>query len=211
MDYGEFLRRFVSRDEQLSINDEEFDYVYYCYGLDVFGNMPLIEPLEYTDDGRIRDFAIAIDTSASTKGETVFSFVEHTYDILQESGLFADELNIYLIQCDAQIQDVVRIRNRADIDAYLENLELKGLGGTDFRPVFSYVDELVESGELAHLKGLLYFTDGQGAYPRIKPKYDVAFVLTDEAYVEEPDVPPWAMRVKLDSGEFRKASKGDKR
>lgn len=130
---------------------------------------------------------------------------------MQESGLFADELNIYLIQCDAQIQDVVRIRNRADIDAYLENLELKGLGGTDFRPVFSYVDELVESGELAHLKGLLYFTDGQGAYPRIKPKYDVAFVLTDEAYVEEPDVPPWAMRVKLDSGEFRKASKGDKR
>ena len=211
VDYGEFLRRFVSRDEQLSINDEEFDYVYYCYGLDVFGNMPLIEPLEYTDDGRIRDFAIAIDTSASTKGETVFSFVERTYDILQESGLFADELNIYLIQCDAQIQDVVRIRNRADIDAYLENLELKGLGGTDFRPVFSYVDELVESGELAHLKGLLYFTDGQGAYPRIKPKYDVAFVLTDEAYVEEPDVPPWAMRVKLDSGEFRKASKGDKR
>lgn len=211
VDYGEFLRRFVSRDERLSINDEEFDYVYYCYGLDVFGNMPLIEPLEYTDDGRIRDFAIAIDTSASTKGDTVFSFVERTYDILQESGLFADELNIYLIQCDAQIQDVVRIRNRADIEAYLENLELKGLGGTDFRPVFSYVDELVESGELAHLKGLLYFTDGQGAYPRIKPKYDVAFVLTDEAYVEEPDVPPWAMRVKLDSGEFRNASKGDKR
>lgn len=32
VDYGEFLRRFVSRDERLSINDEEFDYVYYCYG-----------------------------------------------------------------------------------------------------------------------------------------------------------------------------------
>ena len=209
VDYGEFLRRFVSRDEELSINDEEFDYVYYCYGLDMFGNMPLVEPLEYTDDGRIRDFVIAIDTSASTKGDTVASFVERTYAILQESGLFSDELNIYLIQCDAQVQDVARIRNRADVDAYLESLELKGFGGTDFRPVFSYVNELVETGELSRLKGLLYFTDGKGAYPRVKPKYDVAFVLTDEAYIEEPDVPPWAMRVRLDSGEFRNASKGE--
>lgn len=207
VDYGEFLRRFVSRDEQMAVNDEEFDYVYYCYGLERYGNMPLIEPLEYADDGRIRDFVIAIDTSASTKGDTVAAFVERTCDILEDAGMFSDALNLYLIQCDAQIQDVARITSRADARAWADSLEIKGLGGTDFRPVFSYIDDLMDAGELAHLKGLLYFTDGQGAYPRSKPRYDVAFVLTDEAYVEEPDVPPWALRVKIGSGEFRTGDK----
>ena len=206
VDYGEFLRRFVSRDEQMAVNDEEFDYVYYCYGLERYGNMPLIEPLEYADDGRIRDFVIAIDTSASTKGDTVAAFVERTCDILEDAGLFSDALNLYLIQCDAQVQDVARIASRADARAWADGLELKGFGGTDFRPVFSYIDDLMDAGELAHLKGLLYFTDGQGAYPRMKPRYDVAFVLTDEAYIEEPDVPPWALRVKIGSGEFRKGN-----
>lgn len=207
VDYGEFLRRFVSRDEQMAVNDEEFDYVYYCYGLQRYGNMPLVEPLEYADDGRIRDFVIAIDTSASTKGDTVAAFVERTCDILEDAGMFSDALNLYLIQCDAQIQDVARITSRADARAWADGLEIKGLGGTDFRPVFSYIDDLMDAGELAHLKGLLYFTDGQGAYPRSKPRYDVAFVLTDEAYVEEPDVPPWALRVKIGSGEFRTGDK----
>lgn len=211
VDYGEFLRRFVSRDEQLRINDEEFDYVYYCYGLSLFGSMPLVEPLEYADDGRIRDFVIAIDTSASTKGDTAAAFVRRTCDILDDAGMFCDSLNLYLVQCDAQVQDVARIRSRAEARAWAEALDIKGLGGTDFRPVFSYVDGLVDSGELPHLKGLLYFTDGQGAYPRSKPRYDVAFVLTDDAYAEEPDVPPWAMRVELDSGEFRTGDKEDAR
>ncbi|MDO5042876.1 MAG: hypothetical protein Q4D92_05130 [Slackia sp.] len=125
VDYGEFLRRFVSRDEQMMVNDEEFDYVYYCYGLERYGNMPLIEPLEYADDGRIRDFVIAIDTSASTKGETVAAFVERTCDILEDAGLFSDALNLYLIQCDAQIQDVARIASRADARAWADGLERK--------------------------------------------------------------------------------------
>jgi hypothetical protein len=32
--------------------------------------MPLIEPLEYRVDHRIKDFVIAIDTSGSTQGES---------------------------------------------------------------------------------------------------------------------------------------------
>lgn len=206
VDYAEFLRRFVGRNEDMRLNDEEFDYLFYCYGLELYGNVPLVEPLEYVDEGRIRDFVIAIDTSASTKGAMVRSFMERTYDILHESDAFAATLNLYLIQCDAQVQDVAHIQTRDDLDRYLDALEVKGFGGTDFRPVFSYVDDLVASGRLAHLKGLCYLTDGQGAYPRVKPAYDVAFLLVDEAYFEEPDVPPWALRVRLDSGEFRQGA-----
>ena len=47
----------------------------------------------------------------------------------------------------------------------METLELAGQGGTDFRPVFAYIQKLQENKELTGLKGLLYFTDGQGIFP----------------------------------------------
>lgn len=47
IDYGEFLRKFAVMGEEMHINDDEFDYIYYTYGMQLFGNMPLVEPLEY--------------------------------------------------------------------------------------------------------------------------------------------------------------------
>ena len=202
IDYRDFLLRFASRGEQLSINDDEFDYVYYCYGLSLYGNVPLIEPLEYTDDQRISDFVIAIDTSASTRGDMVRHFLERTYDILHESKTFASRMNLYLIQCDARLQDVAHIESQNDMDTYLANIEIKGLGGTDFRPVFAFVDDLVLSGQLSNLQGMLYFTDGQGTYPKDTPSYDVAFVIPDTANHINPDVPPWAIRVNVDASDL---------
>ena len=48
-DYGDFLRKFSVSGEDMQINDDEFDYVYYTYGLSLYGNLPLVEPLEYKD------------------------------------------------------------------------------------------------------------------------------------------------------------------
>ena len=59
-------------------------------------------------------------------------------------------------------------------------MELKGLGGTDFRPVFDYVETLRQSGSLTALKGLIYFTDGEGAFPEKKPPYDTVFAFVGE-------------------------------
>ena len=80
-DYGELLRRFMVRNEDMQINDDEFDYIYYTYGLERYGNMPLVEPLEYRDSKKIREFVIAIDTSASCRGPVVQSFLRKTYSI----------------------------------------------------------------------------------------------------------------------------------
>ena len=46
--------------EVMRINDDEFDYVFYTYGMKLFPEkrMPLIEPLEYKDVKRIREFVI---------------------------------------------------------------------------------------------------------------------------------------------------------
>ena len=67
-DYTSFLKKFAVMGEVMKINDDEFDYIYYTYGLKLYENMPLIEPLEYKDVKRIREFVIAIDTSGSGRG-----------------------------------------------------------------------------------------------------------------------------------------------
>ena len=87
-DYKKMLERFAVMGEELKINDDEFDYIYYTYGLEHYDNMPLIEPLEYKDERRVRDFAIVIDTSASCMGSTVRSFLRTTYDILKSTESF---------------------------------------------------------------------------------------------------------------------------
>ena len=50
--------------------------------------MPLIEPLEYKDVKRIREFVIAIDTSGSVMGEQEQAFLQKTYNILQSTESF---------------------------------------------------------------------------------------------------------------------------
>lgn len=199
--YSEFLRRFMTCGEVMRLSEEEFDNNYYTYGLELLGNIPLIEPLEYSEQRRIRDFVIAIDTSGSVRGEVVQSFIQHTHDILSRQEDLFDRVNIHIIQCDDRIRDDAHITCREDIDEYIKNLEIKGLGRTDFRPVFRYVDELVRRHELTSLQGLLYFTDGDGKFPEEKPEYETAFVLHTSGYAE-PELPVWAIHISLAEDEI---------
>jgi predicted metal-dependent peptidase len=187
--------------EAMQINDDEFDYIFYTYGLDLFGNVPLIEPLEYKEVKRIREFVVAIDTSGSTSGYLVQRFLEKTYNILKNTESFFSKINLHIIQCDAKIQEHVKITNQEEFDNYIKHLKIKGLGGTDFRPVFRMVDSLVTQGEFTHLKGIIYFTDGYGTFPKKKPDYETAFVFIRNEY-ENPDVPPWAIKLVLNDEEI---------
>lgn len=75
-------------------------------------------------------------------------------------------------------------------------MKIHGLGGTDFRPVFDYVNRLQSENEFTNLKGMIYFTDGYGKYPTKKPQYDTAFVFIDNEY-NNPEIPPWAIKLVL--------------
>ena len=79
----------------------------------------------------------------------------------------------------------------------LASMTLKGFGGTDFRPVFAYVDRMIEQREFTNLRGLIYFTDGEGIFPARQPAYETAFVFVRDDY-ETPKVPVWAIRLVLD-------------
>jgi predicted metal-dependent peptidase len=80
-------------------------------------------------------------------------------------------------------------------------MSLHGFGGTDFRPVFAHVEQLIDHHELLSLKGLIYFTDGFGTFPEKRPPYETAFVFLDNG-VETPNVPPWAIKLVLDAEEM---------
>lgn len=200
-DFTEFLKKFAVTGEELHINDDEFDYIYYTYGLQLYGNMPLIEPLEYRENFRIRDFVIAIDTSGSCQGELVKKFLDKTYAILTNEGSFFSKVNIHIIQCDAQVQSDTKITSPEEFGQYTKDMKLSGFGGTDFRPVFRYVDELVQKHEFQELRGLIYFTDGRGTFPEKMPDYRTAFVFVEEGF-EVPKVPPWAIRMMVSEEDF---------
>ena len=53
-DYRQFLRKFSVLREELKIDEDAFDYSFYCYGLSLYGNMPLIEPQEWKETQKIR-------------------------------------------------------------------------------------------------------------------------------------------------------------
>ena len=195
-DYTAFLKKFAVMGEAMRVNDDEFDYIYYTYGLKLYKKLPLIEPLEYKEIKAVKEFVIAIDTSASTSGELVQRFVQKTYNILKQEESFFTKINLHIIQCDAAIQEDKKITSQEEFDNYLKTMQIRGLGGTDFRPVFSYVDRLIKEKEFTNLKGMIYFTDGWGTFPARQPDYQAAVVYVGEDY-NNPQVPVWAIRLVL--------------
>ena len=77
-----------------------------------------------------------------------------------------------------------------------KDFTVHGFGATDFRPVFSYIEELKEAGEFTELRGLIYFTDGYGIYPSQRPDYEVVWVFLNEDEYRAP-VPLWSTKVVL--------------
>ena len=196
--YREFLRKFSVLKEEMQVDMDSFDPVYYNFGMETYGNMPLIEPLETKEMKKIEDFVIVVDTSMSCNGSLIRRFLEETYSVLAESESFFRKIQVHIIQCDDRIQEDVVIHNQKDMEIYLSDLTVKGFGGTDFRPAFTYVDHLLKMGAFTRLRGLLYFTDGYGTFPGKMPPYETAFIFMKDDY-RDVDVPPWAIKLILDT------------
>jgi len=199
-DYRSFLRKFMTTREKVKVDPNEFDPAYYTFGLSMYGNIPLIDDLEQSNSPMIEDFVIAIDTSGSTMKGPVVKFIRDVYDIMEQCEI-SRKTNLHIIQCDYDVRSDSVIRSRADMRKLLDNIEILGGKGTDFRPVFTYVDSLIEEGEISNLRGLIYFTDGMGDYPTSKPDYPVAFLYCDNRYLDR-DTPVWAMKVMIGTDEL---------
>ena len=106
---------------------------------------------------------VAIDTSASIDDALLKIFLAELYEIMQVFTHYVIEL----IECDAAIQNIQRLTPQEPLEP-----TLKGGGGTNFTPVFDYVENLNED-----FKFLIYFTDGKGAFPKYEPLIDTLWVM----------------------------------
>lgn len=197
MDYRKFLHQFAVPREEPILDTDSFDYIPYCYGLTYYENMPFLEPLEYSEVNRLDELAIAIDTSGSCSGQIVRRFLEETWNILRQKENFFSRMRLHLIQCDSMIQDHQIFTSVEQWEEALPHLKIQGLGNTDFRPVFDYLNTLIRKKEIRRLRGLLYFTDGDGIYPRSRPPFDTAFVFLNRR-LEKQKIPDWGIRLNLD-------------
>ena len=126
---------------------------------------------------------VAIDTSGSTQGDLP-KFFSELGALLGSFGSY--ELTV--IQCDADIGRMEAFDDAAPLDPNREWVATGG-GGTDFRPVFRYIDEHPELDPNL----LIFFTDGYGDYPDRAPAYPVMWLLTKDGKCDVD----WGMQVKF--------------
>ena len=109
---------------------------------------------------------VAIDTSGSIDEELLATFLSEINSIMQSYPNY----EIDIITADAKVQS-----HEVFLAGETLDYELSGGGGTDFRPVFDYIDSYIDYPTI-----LLYFTDGQGTFPTIEANYDVLWVSPEE-------------------------------
>ncbi len=195
--YKEFLEQFKILREEGGVDLDSFDYGMYSFGLDHYGDMPLIEENEFREVKKVRELVIAIDTSASCKDEQVQMFLNETASMLLDEESFFQKIRIVIMECDDQVQRIEVINSREDMDRYRSGIRIEGGFGTDFRPVFEKTEELRREHFFENLGGLIYFTDGYGVYPEKPTDYDTAFVFVQDSDYEDEKVPDWALRLYI--------------
>lgn len=197
--YKELLKELFRMREVNKEEPDSIDYMFYQYGLELYGDVPLIEPLEITERPIFHRLAIAVDVSGScTYGEVMEKFWGETYDCISQLRGEHGDGEVLIFQCDEAIQDEKRLRLE-EFDERPARIDVKGCGGTDFVPVFERIKALAEEG--AKVDVLIYLTDGEGFYPKERPNYPVYFVLPKEninVRYFPGSMPKWIQKICLE-------------
>lgn len=98
------------------------------------------------------EIIVAIDTSGSISEKELKDFLSEIQGISQS---FAN-IRMTIIVCDCKVKGVYELNNGSD----LSQIRIEGYGGTDFRPVYKWIEENKPTAKL-----LIYFTDGYGSFP----------------------------------------------
>jgi predicted metal-dependent peptidase len=112
-------------------------------------------------------FILTYDVSGSMSDKAV-------RDSLSECAFIVNEINpacVILIEHDAKI---TKVRKFERADELPTTIQLHGRGGTDFNPVFEYINDLDEMPD-----AVILFTDGYGPHPEYPPEYPVLWVMVE--------------------------------
>jgi predicted metal-dependent peptidase len=138
---------------------------------------PVIYPSLRSDQINV---VIALDTSGSISDEEMTEFLSEINALKAQM-----RARITLLACDAALAgdgpwvyepwDELRLPR-----------EFPGGGGTDFNPVFTWLEQQDQAPDL-----LIYFTDAEGEFPQHPPPFPVLWLVKGKGTV------PWGRRVQL--------------
>jgi predicted metal-dependent peptidase len=169
LDWRAILRRFVQQCSSADFSWQRPNRRYIQSGL----YLP-----EVRSDA-LPPIVVVVDSSGSTL-RVLPLFQAELQSIVDE----ADPEATIVIMADAAVQRVDRFERGDPIE-----FNVAGLGGTDFRPAFEYVDR-----EQLHPACLIYLTDGDGTYPDEPSDFPTLWVITT------PDASaPWGETVALEA------------
>ncbi len=126
------------------------------------------------------NIVVAIDTSGSISAEEIQAFISEVDAIKSQV-----RARVTLLTCDSDLNYGCPWIFEA-WDEFTFDVELRGGGGTSFRPVFDWVDAQDNAPGL-----VIYFTDAEGIFPESEPGYPVSWLVKGKAKV------PFGQRVQL--------------
>jgi len=177
--YRELLKNLITVREVTKEFPDSIDPMLYHYGLELYEDVPLLEPLECAEQCSPGLIVIAVDVSGScARADTMELFWNETFSCISEMKEVCGEGQLLVLQCDNQIQNEEWISLSGEWK-WPETVCVAGMGGTSFIPVFDRISELQEE---QRVEALLYLTDGNGEYPAQPPEYPVYFIMRENDY-----------------------------
>ena len=191
--FGEFAQSILENEEKagaLPLHVERF------FTLHVDGKIDWREELKYAIDRFYKDdytlmppnkkflhagiylpsstsqrfkLVVAVDSSGSIDEELLNTFLSELNFLMSTIPNY----EIDLLICDDKIRSHKTFYNGDILEA-----DVKGGGGTDFRPVFKFISENLQDTKL-----LLYFSDLDGRFPTDEPNYDVKWISSSDVKV----------------------------
>jgi len=126
------------------------------------------------------EVVVALDTSGSIKPGEIEEFIAEVNAIKGQM-----RARVTLIPCDSAIAEGAPwVYEPWEDFSYPDTV--RGGGGTDFRPVFEWLERQGQRPEL-----LVYFTDAEGSFPTTEPNFDVIWLVKGKHKV------PWGQRIQL--------------
>lgn len=121
---------------------------------------------------KIAKVMIAVDTSGSIEDKDLALFKKTMLDLSRATP----QNSFWMIECDTIIQNVTKI----DKFKIKNKREWKGRGGTDFRPVFEYVEKKAK-GDI-----LIFFTDLYGTFPEKRSRIPTLWLVVNNNEAKVP-------------------------
>ena len=130
------------------------------------------------------EIAVAVDTSGSMGDDDLQDALSEVIGIVSAY----ENVRLTVLSCDADVHTVSQVESVTDV----KSLKMQGGGGTDFRPVFKYLEE-----NKPNTKFLVFFTDGYGDFPE-RTFIKTLWVLTKGSI--KPEEVPFGEVIQIERG-----------